>query len=202
MIWFLKNKKYNPEKYWKTRGKIYYDKFQYSKFFEKQEIALLNYLRKMNFTSILEFGCGFGRITKLILENFDVKEYHAIDISIDQIRNAKNEIGNFPTNVNFEVCNIEKTNFKNNYYDLVLGVEVLMHVQPKNIESVITKLINASKNHFVNIDFYNKSITKLAPHNFLHNYPEIFKNISSSFSIKEKPIENQMLFHVIKNNNQ
>jgi len=202
MIRFLKNKKYDPEKYWKTRGKIYYDKFQYSKFFEKQEIALLNYLRKMNFASILEFGCGFGRITKLILENFDVKEYHAIDISIDQIRNAKNEIGNFSTNVNFEVCNIEKTNFKNNHYDLVLGVEVLMHVQPKNIEKVITKLINASKNHFINIDFYNKSITKLAPHNFLHDYPEIFKNISSSFSVKEKPIENQMLFHVIKNNNQ
>ena len=94
---------YDPKKYWKKRGKVYRDQFQYSDFFEKQESFLLEHLKKFNFNSILEFGCGFGRITKIILKNFDVEEYKAVDISIDQIDNAKQELGELANKVNFQV---------------------------------------------------------------------------------------------------
>ena len=41
-------------------------------------------------STVLELGCGFGRITKLLLLNFpNIKEYLAVDLSQHQIENAK-----------------------------------------------------------------------------------------------------------------
>jgi len=59
-------------------------------FFKIQENALLDYLKTIQFESVLEYGFGFGRITKLLLENFEIKQYKVFDLSQDQIINAKN----------------------------------------------------------------------------------------------------------------
>ncbi|MGH9998111.1 MAG: class I SAM-dependent methyltransferase, partial [Nitrososphaeraceae archaeon] len=53
---------------------------------------LLDYLKSIipPFKSVLELGCGFGRITKLILSNFpDIQVYTAVDLSPHQIQNAR-----------------------------------------------------------------------------------------------------------------
>ena len=59
-----------------------------------QEQILVEYLRKnISFSTVLEVGCGFGRITKIILSNFpEVTEYVAVDLSPDQIENARNYV--------------------------------------------------------------------------------------------------------------
>ncbi|HUT06100.1 MAG TPA: class I SAM-dependent methyltransferase [Nitrosopumilaceae archaeon] len=80
---------YKPYQYWYETGKEYQDEFEYSEFFKLQEKVFLNVLRELSFESVLEFGCGFGRMTKLILENFPVKKYVAFDLSPHQIQNAK-----------------------------------------------------------------------------------------------------------------
>ena len=57
-----------------------------------QEEFLLEHLNGLSgsFQTVLELGCGFGRITKLLLTNSDnITEYLAVDISPDQIENAK-----------------------------------------------------------------------------------------------------------------
>src|SRR5688500_16626499 len=88
---------YNPSEYWHERGKKYKENFRYNKDFVLQEDLLITYLRDNLFTSdvptksILELGCGYGRITKLLLTKFTnmIKEYHAVDLSPHQIENAK-----------------------------------------------------------------------------------------------------------------
>ena len=53
---------------------------------------LSEYLRNFSpkFKNVLEVGCGFGRITKLVLSNQpDIQKYTAIDLSPDQINNAE-----------------------------------------------------------------------------------------------------------------
>ena len=57
-----------------------------------QEEVLIAHLNNISgsFKSVLELGCGFGRITQLLLTNYNsIIEYLAIDISPDQIDNAK-----------------------------------------------------------------------------------------------------------------
>ncbi|HZA06476.1 MAG TPA: hypothetical protein VE619_02125, partial [Nitrososphaeraceae archaeon] len=65
---------YNPQQYWTEQGKIYKEQFRYNKNFKLQEQMLIDYLKR-NFSrssslTVLELGCGFGRITKLLLLNF------------------------------------------------------------------------------------------------------------------------------------
>src|ERR1051326_1560347 len=77
---------YNPQQYWTEQGKTYKEQFRYNKKFELQEQMLINYLKSnislSSSTSILEVGCGFGRVTKLLLLNLpNIKEYLAVDLS-------------------------------------------------------------------------------------------------------------------------
>ena len=83
---------YNPTEYWIQQGRTYKDKFNYNKEFRLQEKMLLAYLKSISpkFRSVLEVGCGFGRITKLIVSNHpDIQRYVAVDLSPDQILNAE-----------------------------------------------------------------------------------------------------------------
>ena len=83
---------YIPNEYWLKRGKVYKEQFKYNKKFQLQENMLIDYLKTAleSFDTVLELGCGFGRISRLMLSKFpDIKEYVAVDLSPDQIENAK-----------------------------------------------------------------------------------------------------------------
>ena len=167
--------KYDPVKYWKTRGKVFYKENPYDgEEWVEIEKRFLTVLETMEFSSVLEFGCGFGRLTKLMLEKFPhIKEYKAIDLSSDQIENAKKRINS--DKVDFEVTTIQ--DFKSEKkYDLVFGFAVFMHVPPKDIENVISKLTSVTKNHLVNCDWDDEETPKvrLANFCFVHDYKNIF----------------------------
>ena len=57
-------------------------------------------------TSILEFGCGTGRLTRLLLKNFPNCKIIAIDISVEMIERLKHSIPN-NSNVDFIVGDAE-----------------------------------------------------------------------------------------------
>lgn len=82
-------------------------------------------------------------------------------------------------------------------YDLIIGVEILMHVPPEMISSAIEKISRFSNKHMINIDFYeDTSITKLAKHNFLHQYVSIYNQLENMQKVNRIKInEKQSLFH-------
>jgi trans-aconitate methyltransferase len=150
------------------------------------------FLSHASFSTVLEVGCGFGRITKLLLSNFPyITDYLAVDLSVDQIENAKEFVRPAVARhdqLNFVVSDIQS--FQNQKkYDLVLASEVLMHVLPSDIDEVMRKLVTISKNHVINIDWYEEQTPKkAAPHNFVHQYENIYKNMSSVTDVYRIPI--------------
>ena len=200
---------YIPKEYWFEQGKIYKDQFRYNKKFKLQEQMLTDYLKtnvyssSFPFLTVLEIGCGFGRITKLLLTNFPhIKEYVAVDLSPHQIENAKEYVApvvdsrkkrnnnNDPLELHFIVSDIQSLPQFNKKYDLVIASEVLLHILPSEIEDVIRKLVSLSNKHIVNIDWYEEQIPKkAAPHNFIHNYEKIYKSIPLVKGIYKIPIK-------------
>jgi SAM-dependent methyltransferase len=190
---------YIPQEFWFRHGKTYKEEFQYNKKFELQEKILIDYLKNhlsvSPFSTVFELGCGFGRITKLLLSNFsNITEYVAIDISPHQIENAKEFVR--PTietkqqnlSINFMVSSIQSFQIQKKY-DLVIASEVLMHVLPSEIEDVMRKLVGMSNEHVVNIDWYEEPPpTKAAPHNFIHQYEKIYVNLSQVINVYRIPI--------------
>jgi SAM-dependent methyltransferase len=187
---------YIPQEYWFRHGKTYKEEFQYNKKFELQEKILIEYLKSVSpFSTVFELGCGFGRITKLLLSNFsNITEYVAIDLSPHQIENAKEFVR--PTietkqqnlSLNFMVSSIQSFQIQKKY-DLVMASEVLMHVLPSEIEDVIRKIVSVSDEHVVNIDWYEeRPTTKAAPHNFVHLYERIYTNLSQVSNVYRIPL--------------
>ena len=189
---------YIPSEYWLKYGRTYKEDFRYNKLFELQERILIEYMKhsiSSSFSSVLEIGCGFGRITKLLLTNFPgISEYDALDISPEQIENARKLINDETAmfkagpNLNFAVGDITSMQLHKKY-DLVIAAEVLMHVLPVDIKDVIQKLVKSSNKHVVNIDWYEKQKPKkAAPHNFIHPYEIIYKELPEVKHISRVPI--------------
>jgi len=211
---------YIPHEYWFNHGKTYKKEFRHNKNFELQEKILIDYLKNnvssSSFSSVLEVGCGFGRITKLLLSNFPhIREYLAIDLSPDQIENAKELItpstetkAQVP-NLTFLVSDIQSLQIQKKY-DLVIASEVLMHILPSEIAEVMSKLISMSNEHIVNIDWYEQQAPrKAAPHNFIHQYEKLYRNMPEVLNVYRIPImkreswlksvdTKQCLFHATK----
>jgi len=190
--------KYDPKEYWFKRGKKFYNENIYEiKKYRKQEKKLLEYLSGLDFSTVFEIGCGYGRITRLIIDNFDIKEYLAIDISPHLIKKAKN-LNSFK-NLHFKVCDVAEINVEKKF-DLVLGVETLMHVKSKDITSVIEKLVRVSKKHLVNVDWYQESAPIIrARHTFVHDYTKIYGKIPKVKKVNYQDLElspQSYLFHV------
>lgn len=172
---------------------------------------------------ILEVGAGFGRISKLILERFheNIDEYVLLDISKDQLQNARmyleKNLGAAileKVDVKYIQCNFMDFVNLENKFDLVLAVEVLMHVLPKDIQKAIDALISVSQKNVLTIDWYEhkKPEKEIAAHNFIHDYPTLYINNPLVEHFKRIPIrdenennkkesteaEQQSIFHVIK----
>src|SRR5262245_25651361 len=83
---------FNVNKYWLKRGQTYIEEPRLAlEYHRAQERFLLDVLRRgqVPMKSILELGCGFGRITKLLAENFPAAQITALDLSPDQLDNAR-----------------------------------------------------------------------------------------------------------------
>ena len=189
---------YVPKEYWLERGKVYKQEFQYNKKFKLQEQMLIDYLKKqVSFSTVLEVGCGFGRITKLLLSNFpEITEYVAVDLSPEQIENAKKYVLGVDkrTALKFIVSDIQSLELDSKY-DLVIAPEVLLHILPSEIKDVIARLEGWSKSNIVNIDWYEEVVPrKAAPHNFIHQYEEIYRQMPRVARVTRIPIIKSGMF--------
>ena len=179
---------YEPNRYWKKAGELYM--FTDNQF---DETVLLNTLKNISFDSVLEFGCGYGRVTKKIIDNFKVDNYVAFDLSPHQLHFAKM---NCP-NVEFHNTTIQQFSIDQKF-DLVIGFGVLQHILPEEIEDVIKRLATFSKKYFVHItpnykeDFTPTRLTRT----FYHNFLQIYENIEEIKETEIIPQDDEVSIHL------
>ena len=177
---------YKPENYWRERGESYKDEFksknrnpvQKAKY-ETQGRLLIELLGRLSFKSVLEIGCGFGRITKLMVDAFPaIESFDALDLSPDQLKNAKEYVNS--AKVTYHCTTFQAFTAQENTYDLVVASEVLLHVQPIEIKTFMARMIALSRANVVHIDWSPRTPpTRPAAHNFPHNYPQIYRELGS-----------------------
>ena len=140
--------------------------------------------------SVLEIGCGYGRLTKYLLDNdifSHLSRYDAIDLSLHKVEAA---ISYIPTTKYVPILTLWSENFAaarmrtaridlqkhwEGGYDLVFASQVLMHQLPADIDYWIKKMSSLSKKYIMSLDWFEQQEpANVAPHNFIHDYEKIY----------------------------
>jgi len=88
---------------------------------------------------VLEIGCGTGEFTKRIAQTG--ADITAVDISPDLLEVARSGITNI--NVRFHIQNVEKLDFEDESFDVVIGSSILHHL---NLNPALKEVYRVLKN--------------------------------------------------------
>lgn len=85
----------------------------------------LQFIDECKINRMLDLGCGFGGMTKLVADFFSATEVYGADINPDRLKVAEGR-GLRTIRTNFEV---DKLPFPPNYFDLVMSLGVIEHLR-------------------------------------------------------------------------
>jgi SAM-dependent methyltransferase len=149
--------RFDQGRYWSERGDRYHEEFvrhtpATAEVFRRQEEEVAEILSGYDFSdvkSVLEVGCGFGRLTPIILAALPtLQRYSAIDISSGQIAAAKAAF-NSAVEAEFTVGDIRTATIQP--VDFLFAGEVFLHFPPTEIGSVVKRAL-ALSTYLVHLD--------------------------------------------------
>ncbi len=137
---------------------------------------------------ILDIGCGSGEISRF----FNDLDYIGIDVNPDYIEFARKIYKK-----NFEVMNAQKLRFKKRYFDYVVIIGVLHHIDDKNCSLILNEIRRVVKNNGkiiiiedVNtqskIDLLGNIIRKLDVGEHIRTQKEWLELLSKKINIKKQ----------------
>lgn len=123
---------------------------------------------------ILEVGCGDGSLWLKNLSKIP-KDLDIIltDFSSGMIKDAKNNLKNFPGRIKFKVADVQNIPFPNESFDIVIANHMLYHIPDK--DKALSEIYRVLKK---NGEFYASTVGK----NHLHEMREISAKFDSSLS--------------------
>src|SRR5438132_1898010 len=157
--------------YWLNRGKTYIQEERLAlDYHRRQERFLFDLLRqaRLPFSRILEVGCGFGRVTKLLTQNFPGAQIMAVDLSPDQLLNARNYCAGCE-NITFQAYDFYSDEaLPGEDYDCALAIEVFLHHPERVLRAVLGRLLAVSRS-VVSIDWSEHWPWKTPAHVWVHD---------------------------------
>ena len=168
---------YDPKRYWENRAEdwIVQSDSDYS-LTDKDQKTIKNWLSDINFVSVLDAGCGSGRM----VDWFDSKKYLGIDISPKLITEAKKR---FPDK-KFKVEKVEDLKGK---VDLIFSYTTLEHILPADLPKAVEAMKRCGKRALI---IEPTNFDSLA-HCHAHDYEKAFK------VLKKKKLEGHLVMYLI-----
>lgn len=153
---------YKPVPYWRARGER----------FAAQEIAFVDLVAELDVKSVLDVGCGPGRLGTLIRGLFPSASYTGIDVSpaVLHVAGVRLPDAEFHEASLFDFETDQR-------FDLVLASELLMHVPPAALDDAVARLAALSRRWVLTIDWTEPITDATASHNFLHDYRAAFAGL-------------------------
>ena len=186
-------KGFNVNEYWLKRGRTYHQEDRLTgEYHRLQEQFLLDILREASLPirRILEVGCGFGRITKLLAQRFPQAHITAVDLSPDQLTNAQSYCAGL-RNITFRQYDFyswEPLPGSFYDYDLAVAVEVFLHQPVDSLLRILSNVSSVAK-YIVNVDWSENWPWKTPEHVWIHDYAALYRDIGfecATFLIPKK----------------
>ena len=167
---------FNVNEYWLKRGRDYISENFPASFHRLQEKFLLDTLEaaQIPFERILEIGCGFGRITRLLAEKYPSAALTAVDLSEEQLKNARRYCA-ARDNIQFASYDFYSgAPLPGGRHDLVIAIEVFLHHPETLLRSLLQRLALAAPN-IVNVDWSEDWPWPRPEHVWIHDYSVLYR---------------------------
>lgn len=134
--------------YWRDRGRRFEDEAKAAGWWGIDNQPLVDVLRALHFTSVLDIGCGFGRMADVAMRLKPGVRYLGVDVSPDMIESARQR---YPYS---EWLCADYRDFRaTRKFDLVLAVSSLSYLSPDEIEPVLARLRKWAVRDLVIVDW-------------------------------------------------
>ncbi len=183
-------KAFDINAYWLKRGRGYRGERFPEAYHRVQEQFLLRVLRESRLPAnrILELGCGFGRITKLLAEEFPSAQIAALDLSPDMLAQAQRYCANLP-NITFHSYDFYSPRaLPDQQWDIAIAVEVFLHHPESLLLELIPRVAQAAR-LVVNIDWSEPWPWAKPEHVWIHDYAALYGEVGmkcAAFTVPEK----------------
>ena len=139
-------------------------------------------------SKILELGCNVG-IKLSILKKLGFTNLHGVEINKKALEIARSR----NSDIAFTLSNIEDFESKDEEYDVVYTSGVLIHINPKNLDSVINKIICLTKKYIFGLEYFSENFMeiKYRGHDSVlwkQNFPLLFTKHSNITIINKKQL--------------
>lgn len=138
--------------------------------YNERNNAILQILLLYNIDSVLDCGCGNGRLLKTLSESNRFRRLAGIDNSIKQITKAKKN--NVSNNVSFFCKSFFDLNSDFNFYDAIIASEVIEHFSKNELHEFIHIMFHVLSPKIVIITTPNKD--------YNHNYEKLYNGLRHS----------------------
>jgi 2-polyprenyl-3-methyl-5-hydroxy-6-metoxy-1,4-benzoquinol methylase len=147
------------------------------------EFLLKQIEQQTNVKSIIDIGCGEGRLTRELSIKFPDLQVNGVDYSKTPIQLAKALNGDI--NAHFITANIIEDQLPNKY-DVATLMEVYEHIEPKNAKAFLKGIYNTLNDDGVlHLTVPHENIP-IAPHHFRHFSVEVLtQEVSQYFDIED-----------------
>lgn len=170
---------FDVNQYWLERGRTYAGEERLALEYHRiQERFLMETLREsgLPMRSILELGCGFGRVTRLVAEQFPDATITALDLSPDQLANAR-QYCHDRSSITFQSYDLYSgETFPGSPHDVALAIEVFLHHPPEAVRGWLRSLREAVR-AIVHIDWFEPWSGPLPRHVWIHDFPTYYREL-------------------------
>jgi SAM-dependent methyltransferase len=143
-------------RYWQEHGGQWADEYaqrkQRSIYYHIQEIMLADYLAHYTPARVLEFGCGVGRHLRNLCQipHLDVYGY---DQSPTMVEGCRRWTGPAWMDEHIAVGSPRgPLPYERGAFDIVYTAEVLVHVRPEDLDTVLSELLRVCRGHVLHLE--------------------------------------------------
>lgn len=177
--------RYDPVAYWRKRGRTFEAEARGHTDWGGENEPLMALLRTLRFGSVLEVGCGFGRVAELILAERPEVRYTGLDVSQRLVESARRRL---PRQ---EFIRADLATYRTPWtWDLVLSVLCLGHILPNDVAGVVARMRGWAARDLVIVEWDETG--KATDYQFAHDYRDLLPDAHRT------PIGDLSIYHLAR----
>ena len=168
-------KKYDPLHFWEDFGDKYFKSFKKQREVQHYIPFLLERLRILKVKTLLDTGCGWGRVIPFLIDGCDLDSVTGLDFSQKQLNSANDYLKDYPKRdkITFTKGSAKNMKLPTSAFDCVISVELMTHMHLPSVRYVLKNMERVTKKYIILVERFVYDMEHPKLHMWTHNYPKL-----------------------------